>query len=733
MEHIYQASWLMPTFEERDNAVEFFRTFSISKAIRRATLWASAMGVYSARVNGERVSYILAPGWTAYEFRIQYQEYDVTAWIQKENTISLTVAAGWRTPNRFEGNKIFKNFGGPEIAGNEYAAIAALLIEYEDGTKERILTDESWMARETKWRYCDIYKGDVYDEAFEASASPARVIQHKKSLLVPQQGEIIAEQEHLKPVALIHTPKGETVLDFGQNLVGYLSFTLTLPKAARIVIDHAEILDSEGNFYTENYRSATARITYTGDGNTNTWKPEFTFYGFRYIRLTEYPDGMTVEPDAFTAIVVHSDMERTGHFSCSDERINQLYHNIIWGQKGNFLDVPTDCPQRDERLGWTGDAQVFARCAAYNFDTRRFFDKWLTDMALEQRPNGAIPHIIPRLDWASCSCGWADACVIVPWQVYLLYGDREVLRRQYTTIKRWIDYMYAMGDSYIMSEKHFGDWLSQDALDPTSCYGGTDKPFIAYAFRAYATDLFIRISKILRIRGYEEYEAKLSETKSCIREKYFKDGMVTLQTQTAHVLTLKFSLCENDMLQAHADRLAQMIRSNENRLTTGFLGTPYLMHMLTQYGYADIAYDLLFQSKCPSWLYAVERGATTMWERWDGIREDGTLNDAGMNSFNHYAYGAVGDWLYGAVAGIETVEEHPGFEEIRFCPHVTDKLTFAKGSVETKYGTVASEWRHENGKTVYQFTVPDGLRAVAEIGNERHELGAGIHTFAVNR
>ncbi|MBQ9748298.1 MAG: family 78 glycoside hydrolase catalytic domain [Clostridia bacterium] len=728
MDRIYLASWLMPDFKEEDDAVEFFRTFSVCKQVKRATLQASAMGVYSARVNGERVSYVLAPGWTAYEFRVQYQEYDVTHLLRESNTLSLTAAAGWRTPNRFEGNKVFRNYGGPEIKGNEYAVIASLLITYTDGTEELIRTDESWLSRKTKWRYCDIYKGDLYDETYEESVHPVRVIRHPKGLLVPQQGEIIAEQERLKPVSAILTPKGERVLDFGQNLVGYLSFTLTVPKGARLVIDHAEVLDRDGNFYNANYRTADARITYIGDGKEHTWKPEFTFYGFRYIRLTELPESMTVDPAAFTAIVVHSDMERTGYFECSDERINQLYHNIIWGQKGNFLDVPTDCPQRDERLGWTGDAQVFARCAAYNFNTKRFFDKWLTDMALEQRPSGSIPHIIPRLDWASCACGWADAATIVPWQIYLLYGDKELLRKSYTMIKRWIDYMYAQGDAYI-GGKHFGDWLSHDAEDPNSCRGGTDSKFIALAFRAYSTSLFLRISEILGIREHHDYREKLDKTKERIRTEYFKDGMVDLATQTAHVLTLKFELCEKDKLQAHADRLADMIRKNGDRLTTGFLGTPYLLHMLTAYGYTELAYTLLFQTKCPSWLYSVERGATTMWERWDGIREDGSFQDVGMNSFNHYAYGAVGDWLYGAVAGIETVEEHPGFEHIRFCPKATVRLNYAKASVKTKYGTVASEWHRENGKTVYTFTAPDGCHATAELGGTVHELEGGIHIF----
>ncbi len=729
MDRIFLANWLMPSFEAKETASEFFRKFPVEKEAKRATLWVSALGVYALRFNGEKLSYILAPGWTAYHSRVQYQEYDVTALLSAKNTISLTAAPGWRMPYGFNGVKPVPTWKGPEIEGNEYAVIAALLIEYTDGTEEQLITDESWSVNETKWRACNLYQGDIYDENFVGGTYPVKIIDHPKQILVPQEGEIIAEHERFKPIEVIHTPKGETVLDFGQNMTGYVSFTLTVPKGEKVVIDHAEILDHEGNFYNENYRSAKSKIVYTGDGKKHTWKPEFTFYGFRYIRLTEFP--CEVNPEDFTAIVVHSDMERIGYFECSDERINQLYHNIIWGQKGNFLDIPTDCPQRDERLGWTGDAQVFARCAAYNYDTRKFYRKWLSDMTLEQRPDGRIPQIIPRLDWVSPACGWSDVCTILPWQMYLLYGDREILRRQYVTMKRWVDYMYVQGDAYISLDKHFGDWLSQDAEDPNSCYGGTNRQFIALAFRAYSTSLFIKISKILGVCecDYKDYEEKLKETKSAIRERFFKEGMVDLPTQTAHVLVLKFALCEEDMKQAHADRLAEMIHENGDRLTTGFLGTPYLLHVLEEHGYVDLAYTLLFQNKLPSWLYAVEHGATTMWEHWDGVREDGTFWGADMNSYNHYAYGAVGDWLYGTVAGIETDEEHPGFEHIIFKPKTTEKLTYAKASVKTPYGVICSEWHRGGDKVTYTFTVPSGLSATAKIGEETHELSAGTHIF----
>jgi len=734
MNPIYMARWIKPDFEAEEAACEFIRDFRAAKPINRATLSVSALGVYAARVNGKKISYVLAPGWTSYHRRVQYQEYDVTDLIQENNCISITAAPGWRMRYAALKGKGCSAWSTDELSATEYAVIAALEVIYTDGTSDTLLTDETWSVRETKWRACNIYNGDIYDASYNAADKilSVKVLSHPRSILVPQEGEIICEHERLKPIEIIHTPKGETVLDFGQNMTGYIELSLAVPAGEKIVIDHAEVLDHEGNFYTENLRTAKEQIVYIGDGSRHLWKPEFTFYGFRYIRLTEWHGD--VNSDDFTAIVVHSDLERTGYFECSDARINQLYHNIIWGQKCNFLDVPTDCPQRDERLGWTGDAQVFARCAAYNFNVDKFFRKWLSDMTLEQRRAGAVPHIIPNLGWGSSSSGWADACVMIPWQMYLLYGDRELLRRQYVTIKRWIDYQYEMGDDYIRSGCHYGDWLAHDA-DVSQCNGATSKWYLAYAFRAYTTKLFIKISKILGTEdsSLDPYEKKIEETRQRIYDDYYENGMLNIKplTQTGLVIALAFGLCPKGTEAAHAEKLVQMIHENGDRLTTGFLGTPYLLHVLTDYGYPELAYTLLFQDKMPSWLFSVDHGATTMWEHWDGVRDDGSMWSESMNSFNHYAYGAVGDWLYGAAAGIDTDENHPGFEHVIFRPVVTEKLSYLKASVKTKYGTVASEWRHVNGKTEYTFTVPSGISATAYLGDKTYEFAGGTHTVTV--
>lgn len=734
MNRIYEARWIKPDYEAGESASEFFRNFRMEKPVRHASLTVSALGVYAARVNGEKVSYVLAPGWTSYHHRVQYQEYDVTALIRTgENVLSITAAPGWRMPYAALGGKPCADWATEELSATEYAVIASLVIVYEDETEDVILTDSNFSVRETCWRACNIYNGDVYDASYRAGVKihPVKVLSHARSILVPQEGEIICEHERFNPVEIIHTPKGETVIDFGQNMTGYIELSLCVPQGERIVIDHAEVLDAEGNFYTENLRSAKEQIVFVGDGEYHVWKPEFTYYGFRYIRLTEWHGD--VDPDAFTAIVVHSDLERTGTFECSDRRINQLYHNIIWGQKSNFLDVPTDCPQRDERLGWTGDAQVFARCAGYNFNVDRFFRKWLSDVTLDQRATGAIPPYVPNLGMATPSMGWADACVIVPWQMYLLYGDRELLRRQYVTIKRWIDYQYELGDDYVRSGRHFGDWLAHDA-DTSQCNGATSKWYLAYAYRAYSTMLFVKISKILGVKDLDllDYEKKIQETKQRIYQDYYKDGMLNIQplTQTGLVIALYFGICPEGTERAHAEKLVQMIHENGDKLTTGFLGTPYLLHVLTGCGYDDLAYTLLFQDQMPSWLYSVDHGATTMWEHWDGIRDDGTMWSKSMNSYNHYAYGAVGDWLYGVCAGIDTDEEHPGFEHIRFRPVVTDRMDYVKASLKTKYGIIRSEWKHTaGGQTEYRFTVPSGLTATAVIAGKTYELGEGTHTL----
>jgi len=467
------------------------------------------------------------------------------------------------------------------------------------------------------------------------------------------------------------------------------------------------------------------------------------------VRLSEFPTE-AIDLDAFCAIVVHSDMKRTGYFRCGNEKINQLYHNVIWGQKGNYLDTPTDCPQRDERLGWTGDAQVFARTAAINFNVKKFFTKWLGEMAIEQRPNGGIPEFIPRCkknrgEYVAVATGWADAACIIPWEIYLAYGDKKLLAEHYPMMRKWIMYLHYTGPEEFLwlGGDHYGDWLAMDHGED-SYKGATSTDLIASAFYANSVALLLKAEKAL---GYDtaKFEERYRKVVSAFREHYLPNGELRQypdlnpngisdppnETQTAYALVLKFGLCEEKDRQRFADRLAEMIRENGMRMTTGFLGTPYLLHALTENGHTDVAYELLFQEQNPSWLYSVNHGATTIWEHWNGIKEDGSFWSKDMNSFNHYAYGAVYDWIFGKAVGIEPMDDAPAYREITLAPHPDRRLGFADGSIDTQFGTIRSHWYYKDDVVYYEFTIPAGVTAHLTLPSGRTEtLGEGTYHFA---
>ena len=507
-------------------------------------------------------------------------------------------------------------------------------------------------------------------------------------------------------------------------MTGYVEFRIKGTPGAQATISHGETLDRDGNFYNANYRSARAQIKFTCDGEEHIYKSALTFFGFRYIRLENWPD--EVKKENFTAIVVHSDIRRTGYFECSDETVNKLFKNIIWGQKSNFLDVPTDCPQRDERLGWTGDAQVFVRTASLNFDVERFFKKWLRDLAADQGRDGCVPHVIPNIfDDMGGSSAWSDAAVICPWEIYRTYGDKKILEDQFDSMKAWIDWMRERSENGRRSGGfHFGDWLGLDS--PEGSYkGSTPDDLIATTYYKYSTELFIKAAHALG-RDVSEYENIPAEAAAAFRREYMENGRVKNATQTACVLALYFDI--TDDRAATATQLNELVK-RAGHLETGFVGTPYLLHALSDNGYAETVYDLLLRREYPSWLYPISKGATTVWEHWDGIKPDGTMWSTDMNSFNHYAYGAVADWMYGAAAGINSDPDRPGFEHIIFRPVTDRRLDFVKASIDTRRGTVASEWRRENGRIKYIFTVPEGCGASAVIDGEKHEVGAGTHEF----
>ena len=697
-----------------DNCPLFRKRFETAKVVKKAVLKISAKGVYEAHLNGMRVGdFILAPGFTSYKDRIQYQEYDVTEYIGEKNTLVIQVAPGW-----YKG-QIAQWWSCAEQ--NICAIIAELDITYLDGTSDLYLTDTDWEAAASGLEFCEIYDGFRFDATKEPkfNLKPTIDSDNDLSVLIPQVGEDVVEHERLNPIEVIHTPKGETVLDFGQNMVGVIEVTVNAAAGDEIRLSFAEILDKDGNFYNENYRSAKCRYEYICTDGVQTFKPTLTFYGFRYVRVDSYP--AAIDPQNFTAIVVHSRLKRTGNFESSDPMLNQLFRNIVWGQKCNFLDIPTDCPQRDERMGWTGDAQVFVKTASYNFQVETFFEKWLGDMALDQDENGGVPNVVPYRKEVSTSAAWGDAVAICPWQIYLTYGNNEILRKMFFPIKKWVDYVISVTtkENLWFGGNHFGDWLELKA--PYGEYkGATRDDLIASAFHARSTELLCKIGDILG-EDVDFYKQHYKNVKKAFKEEFKEE----FKTQTEYVLTLQFSLTDHP--EKVAKDLVEMIHADGDVLQTGFVGTPYLLHVLSDHGYCELAYKLLLRKEYPSWLYPITKGATTIWEHWDGIMPDGSIWPSEMNSYNHYAYGAVGDWLYEVCAGINTVEDSPGFESVRFVPVSTDKIEWIKAEIDTKYGKIISSWRHENNRVIYEITTP--VKATALIEGREYVLEPGEYVL----
>ena len=718
----WNAVWIQPEYDMGDVVPVYTKQFSLSKIPVRAVLHITALGVYEAHLNGKRIgNFVLAPGWTSYYSRLQYQSYDITTDLAEQNTITVAVGKGWyRSPMPGWCDSSYQDGLRSWPAG----LLAELEITYEDGTSETIGTDTSWSVAESATRFSEIYDGEQYDASKDFSAARCRVhaLEGPWDSLIPQEGVEIHEQERISPSGIFTTPAGETVVDFGQELTGYVELSVDAKCGDVIALSHAEVMDRDGNFYTENYRAAKAKLHYTCCDGHQTWHPHFTFFGFRYIRIDAFPGGATLaKPENFTAIVVHSEMKRTGHLSCSDPLLNQLFSNIIWGQKGNFVDVPTDCPQRDERLGWTGDAQVFVRTACMNYDVEQFFTKWLADMAADQRDDGCVGHVIPDLLQAPYgSAAWGDAAVICPWEVYLAYGNPQILKNQFDCMKGWIDYITGSTKTpYLWTGgTHYGDWLGLDA--PSGSYkGSTREDFIASAFYAHSTELLIKAGHVLG-KDMADYEALYEKIIAA-----FRAAFPTYGTQSECVLAAHFHLTEHP--QSAADQLAKMVKEAGNQLQTGFVGTPYLLHVLSDYGYAELAYTLLLRKEYPSWLYPVTKGATTIWEHWDGIMEDGGFWSADMNSFNHYAYGSVADWVYQKAAGIHTAEDAPGYAFIRFAPVPDVRLSWLTASLQTRHGLVESGWRQEDGKWRYEITTP--VDAEICIDKNTQKVAAGHYIF----
>ncbi|HSC26256.1 MAG TPA: glycoside hydrolase family 78 protein [Vicinamibacterales bacterium] len=727
----WRAAWIEPDIAEdvtKPGPVPMLRReFMVNGRVASARAYVTSRGLYEMHLNGRRVGdQLFTPGWTSYRMRLQYQTYDVTdLLVNGRNAVGVLLGNGW-----FRGEIGFN--GQRNFYGDRVALLAQIAVTYVDGRTEIFATDGSWKSATGPILMSEIYHGETYDARLEQPGwtspgfrderwSGVRLVDHPKNVLVATAGPPVGRVEELKPTRVLQTPAGETVVDMGQNMVGWVRLKVRGPAGTTITLRHAEVLDRQGSLYVENLRRARQTLRYTMKGDCEeVFEPHFTFMGFRYVAVEGYPGQLT--GDSLTGIVIHSAMSRTGELETSNPLVNQLQRNIVWGQKGNFLDVPTDCPQRDERLGWTGDAQAFCRTAAFNMDVAAFFTKWLRDLAADQLEDGSVPHVIPNVlttrKQQAGAAGWADAAVIIPWTMYVIYGDVRILEEQYASMVRWVDYMRRRaGDDHIWSgDFHYGDWLAFASTSPAYPGATTSTDFIATAFFARSTDLVGRIARVLgNNEDAERYRREFEQIRSAFQREFVTaTGRVGENTQTAYVLALEFDLLPEELRPAAARRLAQDVRTRRH-LTTGFLGTPYLCHVLARYGYLTEAYMLLEREDYPSWLYPVKQGATTIWERWDGLKPDGSFQDRGMNSFNHYAYGAIGDWMYRVMAGIEIDEGMPGYRHVLIQPRPGGRFTHLRASHRTMYGVVSSEWTIRDGRFELAVEIPANTSATIRL------------------
>ncbi len=720
----------MITAEASTPVVRFSRSFDVT-TVASARLYLTAHGAVVVNINGIGVGEeVLAPGWTSYRHRLAVSGHDVTGLLhQGRNDIEALVAPSW-----FSGR-----FGLGERKEGYWGQHVGVLAQLEVGGRTVVATDTSWAGESTPYLSAEIYDGETYDARI-GKGEPTRVdvVDLDRSILVAPAVPPVRRTEVLPPVTVKPLDDGALQIDFGQNLVGWMRITVRDADAGtRIVMRHAEILGPDGRLCTEPLRTAKATDTYITRGDTmEMYEPTFTFHGFRYAEISGVdPQLLDVE-----AVVVHSDLERTGSFECSDPLLNKLHSNVVWGQRGNFVSVPTDCPQRDERLGWTGDAQVFSPTASFLFDCETFWESWLADLAADQREDGCVPPVIPDmgLPIGNGACGWGDAAAVIPWTTYEAYGDDTVLRDSFPSMQRWVDWVHSRldADHKWSRDFQFGDWLDPDAptAEPWKAKARFDLVASAYAVRS--TDLLARSAAVI---GEEALAERYGERAAELREAWWRNyADAAATTQTGCAIAICFGLGPSDELSGIGDDLVRLIGEADNHLATGFLGTPLLLPALTHTGHIDVAYDVLLQTTAPSWLYTVLAGATTIWERWDALRPDGTVavdglgfSGASMVSFNHYAYGAVAEWLHRTVAGIAPDPDQPGYRHVLIAPRPGGGLTHASAELESRYGRIAVTWRIEGGDFELDVDIPANTTATVTLPNgETTEMGSGRRSFA---
>ena len=744
------------------------KEFAVSGNVKRAKLFASAKGMFIAYINGQKAgSDVLSPGWTEYKHRLLFETYDITSSIiNGANVLGFMVGPGW-----YKGD-LAGWLEKRNVYGSQTAIIAQAHLEYEDGRVEIISSDAAWKCDKAPVVYSELYNGELYDARLEQEGwnrsgfndsawQDVNIESSNTEILKPHDGVPVKEHETFHPVSMFKTPAGDTVIDFGQNISGWVSFKVKGNAGDRVKIRHAEALDAEGNFYTANLRRAKQHIEYILSGrDEEKYSPYFTFQGFRYIAVDEWPGELN--KDNFQAKAIYSDIRSSGEFTCSHAKLNQFVSNVRWSMKGNFVDIPTDCPQRDERLGWTGDAHVFMNAANYLMETAPFFRKWLRDLAASQLEDGQVPHVVPdvlndiskldsKIQGDAGATVWADAAVGVPWSLYLTFGDMGILEEQYPSMKKWVDYIHNVSQDGTLFNVgfHFGDWVALDAKEG-SYFGATPTDLVATAFYAYSSDL---LSKTAALLGKEHDAKKYATLREKIGEAYKNEfftpnGRLAAKTQTAHILSLALDLTPPEFKERTIHKLAELIAEENNHLTTGFAGTPYVLQALTDNGRADLAYELMLKEDFPSWLYQINKGATTIWEHWDGIKPDGSMWSPNMNSFNHYAYGSVCDWVFRVIGGLDTDRKEVAYKRAAFNPLLaSEEISWAKTSYESVYGLVAISWEKKDGNVTVDITVPPNTSAVLTLPGARagiingvqfaetkngalSELGSGSYSFA---
>lgn len=738
------------------------RNFRVAKPVSAARIYSTALGTYQLYLNGQRVGNdVFAPGWTDYRKRIVYQVYDITSQLgQGANAIGAILGGGWYADG-LGWLQTRYNFGPPPVR-----LLVQLEIEYTDGTHDSIVTDESWKGAQSPILISDIYNGEHYDARLEQSGwdqpsfsdshwEPVAIEPAPQAPLVAQNFQPMRVEKTLTPKTVTSPAPGVYVFDLGQNMVGWARLHISGPVGAKVRLRFGEVLKPNGELYAENLRTAQATDTYDLRGKGNeVFEPHFTFHGFRYIEVTGYPGAPP--RDAVEGVVFHTDAPFAIQFSTANPMVNQLWSNILWGQRGNFLSVPTDCPQRDERLGWMGDAEVFWRTAAYNMNLAAFSHKFTTDIRDAQAPSGAFTDVSPRVGPTSESApGWADAGVIIPWTTYLQYRDSRILEENWAAMEKWMELIANSNPTFLWLAQRgndYGDWLAIGSQTP--------KDLIATAFWAYDASLMMRMAQVLdRPSDVEKYAKLFEQIRTAFNKEFVKsDGTIGSGSQTSYVLALHMHLLPESQRAAATEKLVADIKAHDGHLTTGFLGTPYLLLELSNSGHSDVAFRLLLNTTYPSWGYMIEHGATTMWERWNG---DQMLNDPSMNSFNHYAYGAVAEWLYRYAAGIDGDPEDPGFHRIILHPQFDAEVGELQATYDSPYGPITSGWKVAGDTVTWNVVIPPNTTALLyfpadvptrileggkdvrqspgispllmESGKAIFEAGSGSYTFTLRR